>query len=273
MTYYGTPPSLPHSFELLLILLNYNSIYSTDIHGFRREFNTATNTSQSSEFFSSPALASGIVVAGTGAGTMYGFDAATGTVKWSFETSHVVVGMNGGTGKAPITGSVVISPSSKIAYVGAWDGCIYAFNPLTGTVLWKFQAIDADSNTKAQIRATPALTLDGKTLHFPAGRALYAIDATNGTIKWYRQTKQVVYSSPTLVPDGTAIYGASGGGMSTAISASGTILWSQNLTQFASTMGAITHDGQSVVLTSGKTTVCSVRGNGYISLQLSNSAL
>jgi outer membrane protein assembly factor BamB len=39
---------------------------------------------------------------------MYAFNAASGKVVWSFQTADVVVGKNGGTGKAPITGSVVV---------------------------------------------------------------------------------------------------------------------------------------------------------------------
>jgi hypothetical protein len=113
-----------------------------------------------SEFFSSPALAGGLVLAGAGSGTMKALHAETGALAWSFAVGDAVKGMNGGTGKAPITGSVVLSTSGKLAFVGAWDGCLYAFDPATGKISWKFQAIDADTNTNAQIRATPALSKD-----------------------------------------------------------------------------------------------------------------
>ena len=71
----------------------------------------------------------------------------------------VVLGTAGGTGKAPITGSVVVYDS--VAYFGAWDGILYAVDAATGNVKWKYQAIDQDTQTAAQIRATPAVSPDG----------------------------------------------------------------------------------------------------------------
>jgi outer membrane protein assembly factor BamB len=154
------------------------------------KFDTAANTSQQSEFFSTPAIApasSGddLVIAGTGAGTVYAFSVADGSLVWSFETGSVVKGMNGGTGRAPVTGSVVLAPHSgqakpETGYVGAWDGCVYAFDTMSGKHKWKYQAMDKDSGTKAQVRATPAVSVDGTVVHFPAGRALYALDAATG---------------------------------------------------------------------------------------------
>ena len=201
---------------------------------------------QASEFFSSPALYNGLVLAGTGAGTMYACHADNGTVAWSFVTGDVVLGTRGGTGKAPITGSTVIS--GGVAYFGAWDGIVYAVDPATGAIKWQYQAMDVDSKTTAQIRATPAVSSDGRVVHFPAGRALYALDATTGKEQWVLQTNQVMYTSPTIAPDGTVIYGASGGGIARAVSSVGKQLWELDLGLFASTMGAITHDGNHVLL-------------------------
>jgi outer membrane protein assembly factor BamB len=208
-----------------------------------------SGASQSSEFFGSPALHEGLVLAGTGAGTMYAFYAANGSVAWSVETGDNVVGSNGGTGKAPITGSVAVSATTPaVAYFGAWDGIMYALDPNSGAVKWKYQAMDADTATAAQIRATPAVSGDGSVVHFPAGRALYALDAATGKEKWVLQTVQVMYTSPTVAPDGTVIYGASGGGVARAVSAEGKQLWEADLQLFASTMGAITTDGEHVLL-------------------------
>ena len=167
----------------------------------------------------------------------------------------VVVGTNGGTGRAPITGSVVVNQGNAMAFVGAWDGVMYAFVPTTGKIVWKYLATDADTNTSAQIRATPALSPDGSALYFPAGRALYAVDAATGTLQWVHQTKQVVYTSPTVAADGTIVYGASGGGQASALSPAGQLLWTKNLSYVASTMGASTTDGH-VLVASGPTEQC-----------------
>ena len=56
----------------------------------------------------------GLVLVGSGAGTMYGFEAASGKVAWSWQTARVVVGMKGGSGRAPITGSAVVAPDGKL---------------------------------------------------------------------------------------------------------------------------------------------------------------
>lgn len=124
---------------------------------------------------------------------------------------------------------------------------MYAFNSTTGKISWKFQAIDADSGTNAQVRA---VSKDGGTAHFSAGRALYALDAATGKLKWAVQTKQVMYTSPAIAPDGTVVYGASRGGVARAISVEGRELWNASLGVFASTMGAITDDGKHVLLVS-----------------------
>ena len=141
-----------------------------------------------SEFFASPAIVSGaggdLVLVGAGSGTMKALKAETGEVAWSFQAGPAVKGTSGGTGKAPITGSVVVG--SKLAFVGAWDGCLYALEPSSGKISWKFQAMDADTGTHAQIRATPALSKDGATVYFPAGRAMYAVDASSGKQKCAR---------------------------------------------------------------------------------------
>jgi hypothetical protein len=154
------------------------------------KFDTAVNTSQPSEFFSTPALvtrSSGndLVIAGTGAGTVYAFSVSNGSIAWTFETGRVVIGMDGGTGRAPVTGSVVLANHSEpqTGYVGAWDGCVYAFDTASGKHIWKYQAMDVDSGTKAQVRATPAMSADGTVIHFPAGRAFYALDAATGTAR------------------------------------------------------------------------------------------
>ena len=132
-------------------------------------------------------------------------------------------------------------------------GCVRpvpGFNPATGDIHWEFQAIDEDTNTSAQIRATPALSHDGTTLHFPAGRAMYAVDAASGKLRWCVQTKQVIYSSPAINKDGVVFYGASGGGVANAVSPEGAVLWTSNLTEFASTMAAIASDG-GILMSSG----------------------
>ena len=206
------------------------------------------STPQDSEFFASPAVVGDLVLAGAGSGTMYGFYAADGAVAWRFQTGTVVQGTRPGSGRAPITSSVVVTSDGAAGFVGGWDGRVYCFDPLSGKIAWQYQVLDNDTNTAAQIRATPALSRDGALVFFPAGRALYAVGAATGDLRWAVQTAQVVYTSPTVAGDGIVIFGGSGGGMATAVSPAGKVVWSLNLTEIGSTMGAVTADGAHVLL-------------------------
>jgi outer membrane protein assembly factor BamB len=71
---------------------------------------------------SSPAVANGIVYAGSFDHNLYAFDAVTGHILWA----------------APTLGFVLSSPAfaNGVVYVGSFDGHLYAFDAETGTRLW-----------------------------------------------------------------------------------------------------------------------------------------
>jgi outer membrane protein assembly factor BamB len=64
---------------------------------------------------SGPAVADGVIYVGTGNGTVYALDVATGHIRW-----HVPTGNN------DIFSSPVVS--GHIVYIGSEDGKLYAFN-------------------------------------------------------------------------------------------------------------------------------------------------
>src|SRR5205085_1260828 len=68
--------------------------------------------------YTSPAAANGIVYAGSGDGSLYAFDASTGSLDWSAATGGTI-------GSSPAV-------SGGIVYVGSEDWKVYAFDAATG---------------------------------------------------------------------------------------------------------------------------------------------
>jgi len=71
------------------------------------------------------ALTEGILAVGSADRSVYGIDAATGSVRWTYATEGVVRG-------SPAAGKGVF-------YIGSSDGCLYALDASGGDLLWKFR--------------------------------------------------------------------------------------------------------------------------------------
>ena len=82
----------------------------------------AWSTTTGGGIASSPAVADGVVYAGSLDGKLYAFDAATGAVLWTATTGS----------------SIYSSPAvaKGVVYVGGKDTKLYAYNATTGAVLW-----------------------------------------------------------------------------------------------------------------------------------------
>ncbi|MGA9770506.1 MAG: PQQ-binding-like beta-propeller repeat protein [Blastocatellia bacterium] len=103
-------------------------------------------------------------------------NASTLTEGWRFSTGGWV------------TGTPVIANGT--AYVGSWDGKMYALRESDGSLVWSFAASTYNDSRcdpgSFGINSTAALS-DGK-LYFGAGDAkLYALDAATGNLLWQRQ--------------------------------------------------------------------------------------
>ena len=112
--------------------------------------------------YSAAAVTGGLVYAGTNtSGTVYAFDARTGTIRWSFQTA----GKNVWAGPSVAGGRV---------YVGADDQNLYALDARTGAKLWSFSAGTPIVNTPAVVNGV---------VYLGAG-ALYALSASDGRQLW-----------------------------------------------------------------------------------------
>ena len=131
---------------------------------------------------SSPALSDDMstVYAGSWDGRLYALDAATGRVKWTFET------------RDHIYSSPAVTQDGTVL-IGSTDGSLYALTS-EGTLLWTFDCTDP-------IRSSAAVAGDG-TIFFGAGDGrLYALDP-DGNRRWSYDTtmeeRNDLNSSPAL---------------------------------------------------------------------------
>lgn len=137
-------------------------------------------------FLSSPAVADGVVYFGSGDRHVYALDAATGALRWEFETGGVVH-----ASPAVADGRV---------YVGSFDGGFYALDAQTGALLWKFQT-DTSEATHLMVGIPGSATVADGTVYFGCRDAnLYALDAATGALRWkYANNSSWVIATPVVV--------------------------------------------------------------------------
>jgi outer membrane protein assembly factor BamB len=136
-------------------------------------------------WLSSPVVWGGAVYFGSGDHNVYALDAATGTLKWKFETGDVV------HASPAIDGGVL--------FVGSWDRNFYALDAATGKEKWRFKTgEDADMHNQEGIQSSAAVA-DGMVFFGCRDAHLYALDEKTGAKKWAFGTKgSWVVGSPAV---------------------------------------------------------------------------
>ena len=112
-----------------------------------------------------PAVADGVVYAGSDDNSVYALDAATGSMLWSFETGDII------RSTPTLAGGAV--------YVGSDDNHVYALNSETGAMLWKHDTSD-------EVQYSPVVT-DGVVYIGAQGDvdySVHALDAVSGEQVW-----------------------------------------------------------------------------------------
>ena len=158
---------------------------------------------------SSPAVAAGVVYAGSADGGLYAVEAATGKLRWRFDA-------HGGVNSSPaVDGSSV--------YAVSLDGNLYAVDTATGKQRWAFATQGEHRFTAPGVLGThpsseimpdpwdfytSSPTVAAGIVYFGSGDGnIYAVDASTGALRWSFKTGDVVHSSPT-VSDGTLYAGS-----------------------------------------------------------------
>lgn len=136
-------------------------------------------------FLSSPVVAQGAVYFGSGDGNLYALDAASGELRWKFQTGDVVHS----------------SPAyaAGVLYFGSWDSFFYAVDAATGKEKWRFHGgEDPLIHNQVGFQSSPAV-VDGVVYTGCRDSNLYALDAATGKEKWrFNDELSWVITSPAV---------------------------------------------------------------------------
>jgi polyvinyl alcohol dehydrogenase (cytochrome) len=170
--------------------------------------------------YGQPAIAGGRLFLGSDNAVVYGLNAETGCVYWSFQAGGAI---RTAISVGPITGQ----PGARYAvYFGDLNGAVYAVNADTGTLIWKQQA---DPHPLARITGAP--TLHRGRLYVPVTAleegvasnpkyecctsqgAVVAYDANTGAQIWRASTILAPLVRTTKTSLGTQLWGPAGAGV------------------------------------------------------------
>jgi outer membrane protein assembly factor BamB len=140
-------------------------------------------------YLSSPVVWNATVYFGSGDGNIYALDAASGAVKWKFQTGDVV------------HASPAIADG--VLFVGSWDSYFYALDATTGKLRWRFKTgDDPDLHNQVGIQSSAAV-VDGTVFFGCRDSHLYALDEKTGEKKWALSTEGAWVVASPAVRDGT----------------------------------------------------------------------
>lgn len=149
---------------------------------------------------------------------------SNGTIKWSFETDHV------------IHSSPAIDLNGNIIF-GSHDEFVYSLYPNNGTLKWRYK-------TSSWVHGSPTIGIDGTIYIGSDDDYLYALYPNNGTLKWKLSTG-AMRSSPSLDKEGTLYFGTVDERFF-AVYSNGSIKWTFSPKQYSGIWGstaAISNDG------------------------------
>jgi outer membrane protein assembly factor BamB len=154
-----------------------------------------------------PAVANGMVYVGNGDGSLYAFNALTGSLSWVYQT------LSSGIGSPSVANGIV--------YIGSGDFNVYALNATTGTVIWNY-------TTGNQVYSSPAL-VNGILYISSYDGNVYALNATDGKVIWKflaysLKGTEAIPSSPS-VADGIVYVGSPNDNVYALNASSGVKLW------------------------------------------------
>ncbi|MDR1860579.1 MAG: PQQ-binding-like beta-propeller repeat protein [Bacteroidales bacterium] len=180
--------------------------------------------------YSTPVALKNTVITGTVDGKLQGFNAKTGTLKWSLKYTAPIIADGACDGKylyAGIgssmckidvkTGQQLWKSDVASGYLqgkpaigtncivfGAWDGHLYCIDKNTGKLLWKWDNGKSSQVLFSPANVVPALS-DDKVFIVAPDRYMTALDIITGKTLW-RTNQYTVRESMGMSADGTTIY-------------------------------------------------------------------
>jgi eukaryotic-like serine/threonine-protein kinase len=150
-------------------------------------------------YLSSPVVSHGKVIFGSGDGTVYALDAASGAKVWAFKTGNVV------HASPAVAGGIV--------YIGSWDTFFYALDEATGTEKWRFKTGDDEAiHNQTGIQSSAAVA-DGMVFFGARDAHVYALNAKTGAKAWDFSTKGSWVIASPAVREGHVYVGTSDTGL------------------------------------------------------------
>lgn len=176
MVFYATPVLDDN----LLVAANYNgSVFGLNPTDGTKKWEFHINNAR---FVGGATLSKKLVYAAAADGTVYALNRTDGTQVWAFTAEA-------GVWSAPLLADGVL-------YVTSLDKHVYALDPATGQVEWKFpdagQTLDP---AMGAIAGTPTF-VDGMLYFGSFNNHVYALDTTSHRQKWEYNTSNWVWSSP-----------------------------------------------------------------------------
>jgi outer membrane protein assembly factor BamB len=177
-------------------------------------------------------------------------DGQTGSIRWAFRFAEFPGSHPPVVGHAPPAGadgigtgaSPTIGPDGTI-YIGANNSNFYAIAP-DGHLDWLFEA----EPEIAGIWSTAALSVDNNTLYFGANKGgLYALNRSDGSLRWQFPIVGSVYSSPALDATDTVYTASTVGHVFALDGATGRMLFDFDAHAPIWTAPAIRPDGSLVI--------------------------
>lgn len=188
--------------------------------------------------FTTPTVVGGTLYVGSCSGTFYAFEAATGEVRWSYDT-----GVDGSQaqfhGNPIVTDDLVVTPSDATD-----EGYTYAFDRATGEVRWK-QATDGGGGI-----VTDLLHVGSTAVGVTKSGDLLCFGLADGLVLWSFSPEAYIYresrpQSPSLAGN-RIVFGGLDGAVYAVDAQSGEKLWKSELGARVTT--ALKVDGDGVFL-------------------------
>ncbi|SMO51596.1 PQQ-binding-like beta-propeller repeat protein [Gracilimonas mengyeensis] len=168
----------------------------------------------------SAAIEDGKVYVGTTAGSLYALDIESGDTIWKFNT-------NGRWASKPLIGG-------KLLYQLNGNGIFYAIDKTNGEVRWTFSTGGEHRMERGTGSSTyvdiwdyylSGASQDGNTIYFGSSDGhVYALNATDGTLKWKYATSGEVHATP-VIGDSLVYAGSMDGKLYALRKTNGTLAW------------------------------------------------
>ncbi|MFQ6130623.1 MAG: PQQ-binding-like beta-propeller repeat protein [Armatimonadota bacterium] len=139
--------------------------------------------------------------------------------------------------KRQLSGSCQSTPTVADGrlFIGANDGCLYAYEAASGRLLWRF-------TTGGEVRSQPAVDQAGRLIYFgSADGSVYAV-TRDGEPAWRSDVGSPVYASP-LLAQGMVVCGTSGGDVVALDGETGGLLWRSEAPEYAIESGFAVGEG------------------------------